>query len=272
MVEGFRKQGEKSGLPLAGTKGARGAWVSEEPGLWQEGRSVGFWGQPGPETGQRGLSHLPAALFENSVLRGSPRVREERGGSRGGLQFCSSGSCNIFGQVWNGRGREGWIRAEERRAEERSKLHGGRAKLQGGFAGFAHLKKADPFNFLGDGGLAAWTQSVEFVLLLAQSWHALAEKVDEGHTKVLNASSVFVTVKQQRRHCFQVPYALMTMDLSGVPLAASVTLTRRGARTPKAREFGTAWAVDLSHRLSLSDGSTLFFGSPFYCESVKRIG
>lgn len=47
-------------------------------------------------------------------------------------------------------------------------------------------QKADPLNFLGD-GLAAWTQSVELVLLLAQSWYALAEKVDEGHTKVLNA-------------------------------------------------------------------------------------
>lgn len=42
--------------------------------------------------------------------------------------------------------------------------------------------------------MVAWQlglpESVEFVLLLAQSWHALAEKVDEGHTKVLNASSV----------------------------------------------------------------------------------
>lgn len=185
---------------------------------------------------------------------------------------CGAAGPAMSGPVWNGRGRAGWIRAEEGRAEERSKLPGGRAKLQGGFAGFARLKKADPFNFLGDGGLAAWTQSVEFVLFLAQSWHALAEKVDEGHIKVLNTSSVFVTVKQQHTHCFHVPYALMNMDLSGVPLAASVTLTRRGARTPKAREFGTAWAVVLSHRLSLSDESTLFFGSPFYCESVKRIG
>ena len=50
MVEGFRKQGGKSGLPLAARRGARGAWVSEEPGRWQEWCRVGFRGQPGPET------------------------------------------------------------------------------------------------------------------------------------------------------------------------------------------------------------------------------
>ena len=31
-------------------RGARGAWVSEEPGRWQEWCGVGFRGQPGPET------------------------------------------------------------------------------------------------------------------------------------------------------------------------------------------------------------------------------
>lgn len=139
MVEGFRAR-EKSGLPLAGTKGARGAaGLREEPGLWQEGCSVGFWGTAWPRDWAVGTEPLPRCTLREQCPQGKPTCQEERGGSRGGLQFYSSGSCNIFGQVWNGRGREGWIRAEERRAE-RSKLHGGRAKLPGSFAGFAHLK------------------------------------------------------------------------------------------------------------------------------------
>lgn len=82
---GWWKASESKGEVRSATgrhgKGARGAWVSGGTGLWQEGRSVGFGDSLVPRLGM-GLSHLPAALFENSVLRGSPRVREERGGSR----------------------------------------------------------------------------------------------------------------------------------------------------------------------------------------------
>lgn len=91
-----------------------------------------------------------------------------------------------------GMGEEGRL-DQSRGKESRGEIKATQRKKQsyrGGLSWLCTSQKADPFSFLGDGG--AWTQSVEFVLLLAQSWHALAEKVDEGHTKVLNASSVFV--------------------------------------------------------------------------------
>ena len=44
------------------------------------------------------------------------------------------------------------------------------------------------------------------------------------HTKVLNTSSFFVTVKHYHTYYFNGSYALMNMKISEVPLAASVTV------------------------------------------------
>lgn len=111
---------------------------------------------------------------EDSVLRGSPGVTEEDGGR---FPQDAEKVGEVFSLVdlrclWKGLGWEGKVGSEQRkqRVEEGLKLHR-RIKARGkltstGFTGPGLLKRIGPLSFLADGGLAAWTRSMEFAITL----------------------------------------------------------------------------------------------------------
>lgn len=121
-------------------------------------------------------------LSEDSVLTGSPGVREE-GGERlpkeaeeVGQVFCSAAGGPEASLERFGMREEGKVGEEEKRKQSSCGIKDTGRPACRGFPGLALLRRIGPFSLLVDGGLAAWTPGME---LWFRSWHivwhALAE-------------------------------------------------------------------------------------------------
>lgn len=216
----------------------------------------------GPLIGAQSIGFLALMVWVREIEQALPECHPWRaeclqgkstchGRSRGSLQFCSREFWGIFGKVWNGGEKEGWIRAEEVERRREIKATWREIKATGKFHWPCTSQKNWSLQLPVDGGLAAWTVSVEFGTIPGTKLACFGWISNEWHTKFLNTPSFFIIVKHLYTYHLHVFYALMDMKFIQVPLAVSVTITEWDPmnRFAKVRELGSSVGYELKSQI-----------------------